>query len=69
MPAIISKCTCDSYMGNPNGAKYQDEKYGQGNRVMSQLRTDKSTTPKYRCTVCEQERSIGSAPGEKGKKK
>ena len=38
---MIKKCTCEH--------KYQDEKYGKGNRVHNELASGKG----HRCTVCE----------------
>jgi len=41
----IMKCSCDH--------KFQDEKYGKGNRVCNQTMKDDKRT--YRCTICEKE--------------
>lgn len=49
MPIAPHNCTSDS-KGNTQGAKFQDQKYGQGRRVFTTNKTgDKST-----CTVCGQ---------------
>lgn len=45
MESVIKKCTCKH--------KYQDERYGKGNRVMNERKKD--STSKYRCTVCGEE--------------
>ena len=42
---MIKKCTCDH--------KYQDERYGKGERVHNELEGAKE----YRCTVCEKVRT------------
>lgn len=49
----IKKCTCKEYFGNDKGAKYQDKKYGRGQRVHT---PDKSTPTKWTCTVCGQQK-------------
>lgn len=47
---MIKKCKCKSDSnGNEQGAKYQDKKYGAGNRVHTVGKGDK---PTYKCTVC-----------------
>ena len=45
----ILKCTCQH--------EYQDEIYGKGNRVHNPLKTSQHEQPKYRCTVCKQEKT------------
>jgi|APFre7841882630_1041343.scaffolds.fasta_scaffold116698_2 hypothetical protein len=35
---------------------YQDQKYGIGKRVFNQLAVADKDNPKYRCTVCKNER-------------
>jgi hypothetical protein len=42
---MIKKCNCNH--------KYQDEKYGKGNRVMNKTTKQPVT---YRCTICGKER-------------
>ncbi len=60
------KCGCTSYLGNPNGAKFQNETYGEGNRVAT-VSADEKT---YKCTVCEKEHAGKSEFKEsKGNKK
>ena len=44
---MILFCTCQH--------KYQDQKYGQGNRVHNRV-PRKGLPDAYRCTVCERER-------------
>ncbi len=53
--AIVAKCTCKAdRQGNPQGATFQDETYGGGNRVFNLLRPDKAKQV-ARCTVCGRE--------------
>lgn len=54
---MILKCTCVH--------KYQDEKYGFGNRVHNQSGTDSN---KARCTVCGNVRDAGKFYQVKEKK-
>lgn len=55
MRTQILRCACTH--------AFQDERYGAGNRVHNRMKSDKSNTPEWRCTVCS---SKQSAP-EKGK--
>ncbi len=41
---MIKKCNCKS--------KYQDEKYGKGNRVHNPKVKGSNGNQEYRCTVC-----------------
>jgi len=41
---MIKKCDCKS--------KYQDKRYGKGNRVHNELSRKQSASIEYRCTVC-----------------
>jgi hypothetical protein len=41
---------------------YQDEKYGEGMRVFNKTKSD---PPKWRCTVCGDERGGGEDKGKK----
>lgn len=53
--SVIKPCTCTG----EGAAKYQDETYGQGNRVHTPInknRSDRAAGPQYRCTVCGQEK-------------
>ena len=43
----IMKCTCES--------KFQDSRYGKGNRVHNQTQ-NRSGRGNWRCTVCEKEK-------------
>jgi len=45
----IKKCSCEGFYDKKNGSKYQDKKYGKGQRVHT---PDKSIPIKYTCTVC-----------------
>ena len=65
MPTAILNCGCDWIKGKPfPAAKYQDTIYGKGMRVHNRLA---GVDPKFRCTICRNERG---APGstEKAKK-
>ena len=42
--AKIKKCSCVS--------QYQDERYGQGNRVHSYAPRGNNGSPGWRCTIC-----------------
>lgn len=47
---VIKKCGCDGLKnGNVKGARFQDQKYGLGNRLYNGCM--KADT--YRCTICE----------------
>lgn len=46
---MIRKCKCENHPSE--GAKYQNEKYGKGNRVHNPQ--GGKNRGKYRCTVCE----------------
>jgi len=65
---IISRCSCTGFFGNTSGAKYQDEKYGNGLRVFNACLGKKDG---YRCTVCGKEQIItrGIVTKEETKKK
>lgn len=46
--AVIKKCTCAGNANVSHAAKYQDSKYGAGNRVMNlDVKRAEAT-----CTVC-----------------
>lgn len=44
----IITCDCEN--------KYQDKKYGKGNRVANQIKKMADVIPVVRCTVCGKER-------------
>ena len=45
---IITNHKCKKNLNTP-GAKYQDKRYGKGNRIVNEGKSD------YRCTVCGEE--------------
>lgn len=49
---MILKCSCQH--------KYQDQTHGAGNRVHNPAK-DSSGGVKWRCTICESEKSGGTA--------
>ena len=53
-----NKCEC----GKTH--EYQDDRYGQGNRVCICIQKDKKVPPKYRCTVCGNDFKDNSTPQE-----
>lgn len=54
---MIKYCGCTGLLGNNAAAKFQDSKYGIGNRVANYA------SLKYRCTVCNKD--IGSVEKKK----
>lgn len=48
---MIGKCgKCDS--STAEAAKFQDAKYGKGNRVLNPLKKKEKAGQEHRCTVC-----------------
>ena len=45
---MILPCKCEN--------KYQDEKYGKGNRVYNLCKAKSSGQKRYRCSVCKDEK-------------
>lgn len=62
MPAIILPCSCVGVAGNARGVEFQEQTYGDSNRVFNQIA---SVPPekKYRCTICGRE--VSKAPKKK----
>ena len=48
MSSVIKKCSCKGNAGVAHAANYQNQKYGQDNRVMNANQEGKEFT----CTVC-----------------
>lgn len=55
----LVKCGCDGYLGNRNGAKYQDEVYGVGMRSCNPATSPSPGVKVFHCTVCGKEHKSG----------
>lgn len=59
---IVAYCGCNA---TTEGAKYQENTYGKGMRVMNSKREKPGEPIVYRCTCCEKEQQVQGA--EKGR--
>lgn len=50
LSSAVKKCSCKH--------KFQDERYGEGSRVMNPCKGPGVNTVAYRCTVCHAEHKV-----------